>query len=223
MARSPRIAVRVELSARLVDGEVVVRARGGDVPELAVDARYAELARSGDPALRRYLLPKLGAARALIRAVGQRRRTMVKVAAAIMRRQVPFLEHGDARLCALRMADVADDLGCHTSTVSRAIAGKWIDTVHGVRALRGFFAGSPGSGSGAGAGPVLGARAVRRRVAELIAAEDPARPLADDELVALLASEGITVARRTVAKYRAELGLPAHWHRQRAGARGGKR
>src|SRR5690606_21384617 len=82
LARSPRIAVRAELRARRADGEVVVRARGGDVPELAVDARYAELARSGDPALRRYLPPKLGAARALIRAVGQRRRTMVKVAAA---------------------------------------------------------------------------------------------------------------------------------------------
>ncbi len=215
--------LRVELEAHLENGQVVVRVRGGDLPELRVSPRYAAMARGDDSELRRYLRPKLAAARSLIRAVDQRRRTLLRVAAALLRRQVPFLQHGVRQMRALRMAEIATELDCHVSTVSRAIAGKWVDTEHGAFALRAFFDGAhlgaapvlaTGAPTAIGALGVLGARGVQERIRELIAAEDPARPLSDVEVATLLCSEGIEVARRTVAKYRAELGLPAQWRRR---------
>lgn len=210
----------IELDAHFEDGEVVVRLRGGDLPELRVHPHYAKLARSGDATLRRYLRPKLAAARGLIRAVDQRRRTLLRVSGAILQRQAAFLLHGVRRMQPLRMAEVASDLGCHTSTVSRAIAGKWVGTIHGAYSLRGFFDGGL-NGSSAPAqtaaltSPVgLGQRGVQERVRELVAAEDPARPLADDQIAVLLRSEGIEIARRTVAKYRADLGIRSQWRRR---------
>jgi RNA polymerase sigma-54 factor len=205
----------VDLDARLEDGEVVVRLRTGREPELRVSPHYERLASRAEAGLRRYLRPKLQAARSLIRAVGMRRRTLLRVAAAVLGRQVPFLEHGPRAMRALRMSDVAAGLGLHPSTVSRAIAGKWVSTAHGAFALRSFCdAGVPAGGAGAVSGADVGHRAVLERLRELIGAEDAHRPLADDELAALLASEGIEVARRTVAKYRAELGIRSQWQRR---------
>jgi RNA polymerase sigma-54 factor len=205
---------RIELEAALEGGQVVVRLCGGELPELAVSPRYAALARGGDAALRRYLRPKIAAARGLIRALGHRQRTLLAVAAAILQRQAPFLEHGVRQMRALRMADVAAALGCHTSTVSRAIAGKWVATAHGAFALRAFFDGAHLGAAQAASAPRLGQRGVQARIRDLIAGEAPDRPLSDDELLALLRSEGIRVARRTVAKYRADLGLPSQWQRR---------
>jgi RNA polymerase sigma-54 factor len=115
------------------------------------------------------------------------------------------------------MAEVAEELGCHVSTVSRAIAGKWVGTVHGALPLRAFYDG----GQFAAAIPTaaaddagLGQRAVRERVRELIAGEDPTCPLSDDQVAALLRSEGVAIARRTVAKYRSECGIRSQWRRR---------
>lgn len=200
---------QVDLEARLQDGEVVVRLRSGHEPELRVSPRYQRLA-ARDAGLRRYLRPKLQAARSLIRAVGLRRRTLLRVAAAVMQRQVPFLTHGPRAMQALRMGEIAAELDLHTSTVSRAIAGKWVSTEHGAFPLRAFCdSAAPGAGQQA-----IGHSAAQVRLRELVAAEDPHRPLADDELAALLASEGIDIARRTVAKYRTELGIRSQWQRR---------
>jgi RNA polymerase sigma-54 factor len=216
LAVSNPVPVRVELEAWLADGRVVVRARGGDLPELAVHPRYAALAHAGHGEVRAYLRPKLAAARSLIRAVEQRQRTLVRVGAAVMSRQSEFLQHGVRALRALRMAEIAADLDCHVSTVSRAIAGKWVDTAHGVFALRRFFDGAQlGAPSApAAAGAALSVHGVRARVQELFAAEDRTHPLSDDDVADLLARQGIVVARRTIAKYRAELGVPSRWRRR---------
>lgn len=212
--------LRVELDACLEDGEVVVRLRSGELPELRVHPHYQKLARAGDPDVRRYLRAKLAAARGFIRAVDLRQRTLLRVAGAILRRQAAFLLAGVRKMQPLRMVEVADDLGCHTSTVSRAIAGKWVGTEHGVFALRAFFDGGhlahadSGANSPADSAARLGQLGVQERVRELVAGEDPARPLSDDQIAVLLASEGIAVARRTVAKYRNELGIRSQWQRR---------
>ncbi|MEZ5963372.1 MAG: RNA polymerase factor sigma-54 [Planctomycetota bacterium] len=215
----PRTPVRVELEARLQDGEVVVRLRGGDLPELRLHPRYQKLARAGDASLRRYLRAKLAAARGFIRAVDLRQRTLLRVAGAVLRRQIGFLQHGVRQLQPLRMVEIAEELGCHTSTVSRALAGKWVSTDHGVFALRGFFDGAhlgaaPSDDRIADGGAGHGQRGVQERVRELIAAENPTRPLSDDQVAALLRSEGIAIARRTIAKYRSELGIRSQWQRR---------
>ncbi len=210
-ARETPLWVRPELSVELVDGDVVVRLLDAHLPALRVSSRCAALAEDGDAELRAYLRPKLAAARDLIRAVDLRRHTLLAVTTAVMRRQTGFLLEGARRLLPLRMQDVGEAIGVHASTVSRAVAGKWVITPQGTCALRGFF---DTGGASTDDAAVMGQRAVRARIAALIAGEDPRRPLSDDELATLLASEGIAIARRTVAKQRAESGLPSRSRRR---------
>ncbi len=113
----------------------------------------------------------------------------------------------------LKMQDVADAVGIHVSTVSRAVAGKYVESAHGIHALRRFFDG------GRSLGERAGREAVKAALARLIAAEDPAAPLSDAALMRRLAAEGFQVARRTVLKYRRELGLPSSRRRRRPAAR----
>jgi RNA polymerase sigma-54 factor len=179
------------------------------LPDLGLNGDYTALLAGPHtpPEVRRYLSGKLSAARDLIHAIEQRRRTLARVGAAVMQHQREFLRWGEAALRPLRMADIAARLGLHTSTVSRAVAGKHVQTCRGIHALRAFF-------DGAAAGGGCGRRRVLRQLQELVAAEDPQRPLSDDDLVSLLAALSIPVARRTVAKYRKELGLLPSWRRK---------
>ena len=156
-----------------------------------------------------------GAARALIRLVEARNSTLLEVGREVLRRQEAVLAGGMARLVPMTMAAVAEAVGLHQSTVSRIVAGTSVDTPHGTLWLRALFSGAVGE-----EGP--SAAALRARLAAMVAREDRARPLSDEALVAALGAEGVAVARRTVAKYRAMLGIPpAHRRRSRGPAREG--
>jgi RNA polymerase sigma-54 factor len=197
-------------------GEVQVGLQDGMLPELGVVEDYAALA--GDRAqareLRSYLQPKLRAARDLIEAVQQRQATLRAVVLAVMQEQSAFLARGKSAIKPLRMSEVAERLGMHTSTVSRAIAGKHVQTERGLFLLRDFFDGSridaaPKAGQGK--------MALAEQIQELVDAEDKSAPLSDDDLVARLVARGVQAARRTITKYRQELGIPSSYQRRRFG------
>ena len=204
-----------------------VQVEGGGLPPLRVDPDIRALARDRglDAATRKHLREKIGQARWLVQAVVQRNETLQRVAMAIFAYQERFLREGPKHVRPLKMGDVAEWLGIHTSTVSRAVAGKHAQTPWGIVPLRWFFQGGvaavadagPAAGATRGAGAASGAARdrVRDLVGELIAAEDKGSPLSDEELVAALAARGHAVARRTVAKYRKELDLPSSYRRRR--------
>lgn len=212
-ARDIEPALRPEARVWLEAGEVKIALDDGSMPTLAVSEQYESMLNSRDTerTVRDYLRGKVRSARELIDAIAHRQQTVARVVAAVMLRQPEFLARGRSGIRPLRMAEVAKSLDLHTSTVSRAIAGKYVQTDHGVMALRDFFDGGIGGAEAAGTGRL----AVRTRVAELVAGEDKARPLSDDEVVTALARTGITVARRTVTKYRKELGIPSSFLRRR--------
>ena len=198
----------------LQDGEVKVALDDEALPDLQVNADYAALAgdRRTEREVRDYLRPKLRSARDLIEAVNQRKATLSRVLTSVMRRQIAFLEKGCTAIRPLRMSEIADELEVHTSTVSRTVAGKFVQTDRGVFALRDFFDGgridaAPAEGQGR--------MAVGQQIADLVAAEDKASPMSDDDLVSALGRQGVQVARRTVAKYRRDLAIPSSYLRRR--------
>lgn len=197
----------------MLDGRPIVSLDEDSLPELGVVADYARLAadRSADRALRAYLRPKLRAARDLIGAISHRQQTLARVVEAVMKEQAAFLARGKSGIKPLRMCDVASKIGLHTSTVSRAIAGKYVQTERGLFALRDFF---DGSRMDAQQKAGQGRMAVAEQIQELIAAEDKGVPLSDDDLVAALLARGVMAARRTVTKYRQELGIPSSYRRR---------
>jgi RNA polymerase sigma-54 factor len=160
----------------------------------------------------------LATARALQRAVRARNATLLRVGQEILRRQWRALEAGPAALVPMQMADLAAALDLHVSTISRVVAGTAVDTPRGTWWLRALFSravGKPGDGE-AGEAPAASTAALRDRLARLVAEEDVAAPLSDEDLVARLTAEGLPLARRTVAKYRALLHIPpAHRRRRR--------
>ena len=137
---------------------------------------------------------------------------MSRVVTAVMQQQLAFMQKGRTGIRPLRMSQIADELEMHTSTVSRTIAGKFIQTDRGVFALRDFF-----DGGRIDAAPTAGQgrMAVGQQIADLVAAEDKQCQMSDDDLVSALAERGVQVARRTVAKYRGELSIPSSYLRRR--------
>ncbi len=203
-----------DLLVRRVRGRWRVEMNTALLPRVLVDrAFWAELgSRVRDRGERRYLTERLQDARGLARAVAQRTRTLLRVGRAVFRHQRAFLEAGPGALRPLTLREVAEELGIHESTVSRAVAGKAVETPFGVLPLRYFFTAALADHRGEA---TVAAEAVRRRIRELIAREDPARPLSDERIARLLAAEGVRVARRTVAKYREALGIPGSAARRR--------
>lgn len=215
-AASSEQPLRPDAFAWLHDGEVHVALDDSSLPDLQVSAEYQALAgdRATAPEVRSYLRPKLRSARRLIDAVHQRQATLLRVIDAVMRQQRAFLQRGRAAIRPLRMAAIAAELGMHTSTVSRAIAGKSVQTDRGVFALRDFFDGERAGSTG---GEGQGRLAIAEQIAELVAGEDKQSPLSDDELVARLRARGVACARRTVTKHRQRLGIPSSYRRRRYG------
>jgi RNA polymerase sigma-54 factor len=197
--------VRPDATALRVGGRWQVRML--PVPGLALNRHYAALighCRSEEDA---YLRGRLQEARWLLRALAQRGETLRRVAGAIVAAQVGFLEHGPAAMRPLALRDIAEPLGLHESTVSRATTRKYLRTPRGTFELRHFFGTGPAGGASA--------MAVQERLRRLIAAEPAERPLSDQALADRLQAEGIAVARRTVAKYREMIGLPPASARRR--------
>lgn len=188
--------------------ELSVSLTGEMVPRLVLSPQYREMmAEQGDkPEVRHYLSRCFREGRELIQAIEKRQSTILSIATAIVQRQKVFFLRGAAHLSPLKMEDIAEDTGLHVSTISRAVNGKYLRCDHGVYELRSFFSAALPADSGEG----VSAGHIRAKIKALIDAESPRKPLSDAKLEALLAADGIRVARRTIAKYRDQLHiLPA--------------
>ncbi len=188
---------------------------GEQLPRLTLSAQYRDMMseQADKPELRHYLSRCFREGRALMRALDERQNTILRVAQVLAQRQQPFFRHGPQALLPLRMEEVAQELGLHVSTVSRAVRGKFLRCTFGVFELRSFFSAALSSAEDAAEGH--SASAVRARIRALIDAEDEAHPLSDSKLERLLAEEGISVARRTIAKYREQLKIAPAPQRRR--------
>lgn len=165
--------------------------------------RMLERARD-DKASRDFARQKIAAAAAIIDAVRFRNERLLDVARAVVEAQRDFLDRGEQHIKVLRMSDLAERFGCDPSTISRTVDEKWVETPRGIYPLRRFFTGGKESEDG----EVLGWGSIKAKVQEIIAREDKRDPLSDDVIVERLKAEGIDLKRRTVAKYRAQLGIP---------------
>jgi RNA polymerase sigma-54 factor len=188
------------------DDEPIITMSGANSPGLRINRMYNRMSRDRDtdrPA-KEFLQKNIRSANWLIGAIRQRRETVRRVAIEVFRVQKDFFEHGKTALRSLPMATVADRVGVHVATVSRAVAGKYVQTPRGIYPLRMFFTG----GTTTDAGADMAWDAVKAKLRQIVADEDKVKPCNDDELVAELASSGITIARRTVAKYRKLMNIP---------------
>ncbi len=196
-----------------VGGEYVISLNDDGLPKLRVSPYYLKLLKSEESAdvpNKSYLNERLKAASWLIRSIHQRQQTIYRVAESIVKFQKEFLEFGISRLKPLVLKDVADDIGMHESTVSRVTTDKYIHTPQGVFELKFFF-----TTGIKGADGDVSSSSVKERIRELISGESIDSPLSDQQLVDILRSEQITIARRTVAKYRENLGLESSSQRKR--------
>ncbi len=205
---NPYVMADVKITPGDID-EWEVELTGSYLPRIRINSDYKEMLTnsSDDKKTRNYLRNHIRDGRAIIRAVDQRQETILAIAREIISRQKPFLEKGTRFLKPMTMNDIAEIIGVHPTTVSRAVAGKYIDTPHGLMEMRKFFA----TGYQTSDGEDVSNEAVREALQDLISAEDAEKPLADSKLEKLLKEQGIQVARRTVAKYREQMGiLPSH-------------
>lgn len=188
------------------NGNVVVTMREGDLPQLKVSRMYRKMAqsRATEDKVREFIRNNLRSAHWLMGAIAQRRNTVRRVIQEVFDAQKEFLERGLQALRPLPMSDIAGKVGVHVATVSRAVSGKYVRTPHGVFPLRSFFSG----GTTTSGGEDVSWDAVKVKLKELIEAEDKKNPLDDDEIAAAMQQAGITIARRTVAKYRNLLNIP---------------
>jgi len=195
------------------DGEYHVRLDRERVPDLVISPVYKKLlqqARQGD-GVKEWVKQRLESARWFIDAVQQRESTLKRIARVIFDRQSGYLDRGPAGLIPLRMQEVADEVGVHISTVSRAVSGKFAQTPRGIQSLKYFFTG----GTAKATGEVASQTSIKERIRQFVEAEDKQRPLSDDQLAAKLAeTDGIHIARRTVTKYRKALSLPSSTQRR---------
>ena len=193
------------------EGKYVVRLEDEYMPSLRISRRYRELLRNGtDAKTKEYIKKKIDSAKWLIESIEQRYNTLKRVAQSIVDRQTAFLDNGPEHIVPLKMQQVADDVGVHVTTVSRAVDDKWIQTPRGLFPLKRFF----GGGTKTADGEDVAWGIIRLKMKEIIDGEDKANPLSDDALVDALAKEGYKLARRTVTKYRKKLGIPSSRQRR---------
>lgn len=183
-----------------------VRLSRGNQRELRISDEFRDLIEQyrDDKKAREFVKQKLEAAAALIDAVKFRSDRLLEVSKAVFEAQRDFLDHGEQHIRVFRMSEVAQRFNCDPSTISRTVDGKWVQTPRGIYPLRRFFTGGTESHDG----EALSWDAIRAKVQEIIDNEDKKNPLSDDEIVERLQSQGIEIKRRTVAKYRAVLGVP---------------
>jgi RNA polymerase sigma-54 factor len=212
----PDLVVRPEATFTR-DGERWVPQLEGDLlPRLRISDLYKDLLGDGsaDEQTRTYLKERIRSARFLLQALERRQQTLQKLLEVIARRQADYFEKGAAALRPLTMTDAAAEIGVHETTVSRAVANKYVRTPFGVVPLRFFFATAVGGEDGQG--PAVANTSAKEILAEIVGRENPSQPYSDATLEELLKERGIPVARRTIAKYRSELGiLPTHLRRKR--------
>ncbi len=194
------------------DGEYVVVMNEEDMPTLRLSHAYRKMLRDKDAEkdVREYVKERYKSAIQLLRNIEQRKNTIVRTCEVIVRRQQEFLERGEQGLQPMMIKEVAEEIGVHPSTVSRAVANKYVHTSQGVYELRFFFSEGVNGPEGGDLPLVL----LKRKVKKLIEDEDPRKPLTDDHLAAELQRQGIRVTRRTVAKYREDMQIPSTHQRR---------
>lgn len=194
------------------EGRWKVRLDDVDMPNMRISPYYRQLliSPSTDPATREYIKRKINSAQWLIESIEQRRSTLLKTAQAIVDHQTRFLAEGPEAIEPLKMQQIADRIGMHVTTVSRAVDDKWLQTPRGLLPLRGFFVGGTVSADG----EEVAWDTVRMRLQEIIDAEPKDRPYSDDDLVEQLGKRGIKLARRTVTKYRKAMKIPSSRQRR---------
>lgn len=203
-----------DVTLRRFDDEWVIIPNSDAVPSLRVSSAYRTMLRAGstaDDETRRYLKDHIRSAEAFIRNVDRRKGTVTRIAEIVLEAQRDFFEDGKGQLRPLRLEDVAVEIGVHLSTVSRGVTGKYMATPYGMFELKHFFSGGYRTTSGLD----VAATSVKQRLRQILEEEDPATPMSDQKLADVLSAEGVTVARRTVAKYREELGIEPSWARKR--------
>ncbi len=207
--------------ARLIEPDVAFVKHGDewliimndeDMPQLRLNPAYKRLLtrEDNDRDTRNYVKDRYKSAIQLIKNIEQRKQTITKVCYSIVARQQDFLERGIDHLKPMMIKEVAEEIGVHPSTVSRAVANKYVHTPQGVFELRYFFSESVQGPEGGGTSLLI----LKRRVKKLIEEEDPARPLTDEQITRILQSQGIDVTRRTVAKYREDMKIPSTHQRR---------
>jgi len=218
----PRPGLRYnKVETRLIEPDVAFIKQGDEylvlmndeeVPQLRLNSSYRRLL-SRDVAekdVRNYVKERYKSAIQLIKNIEQRKQTILRVCYSILDRQRDFLDHGIDRLKPMMIKEVAEEIGVHPSTVSRAVANKYAHTPQGVFELRYFFSESVNGPEGSSTSLLI----LKRRVKKLIEEEDPARPLTDEQITRILQSQGIQVTRRTVAKYREDMRIPSTHQRR---------
>jgi RNA polymerase sigma-54 factor len=209
----PNSYVLPDVMVEKIADEYVVSLTGDQIPHLRINNTYKELMAQGrnGSEVRDYIREKIRSGKFLIKSIHQRQQTILNIAIEIVKRQREFLEEGTAFLKPLTMVQIADAVGVHETTVSRAISGKYMATPQGVFEMKYFF--TPGYQTSEGV--ALSNTSVKESIADLVRGEHPRDPLSDKEIVEILSERGIPIARRTVAKYRAELNiLPSNLRKQ---------
>ncbi len=198
-----------DVFVRKVDNRWQVEISSTGIPRLSVNQQYARLLRgNGDHAV---LRTQLQEARWLIRSLEIRNETLMKVATSIVTRQTEFLEHGDEAMRPMVLRDIAEEIGMHESTISRVTTNKYMHTPRGVFEFKYFFSSHLSSTEGED----QSSTSVRAKIRKLIGAENPAKPMSDSKIASQLAEEGISVARRTVAKYREAMNIASSSERRK--------
>ncbi len=194
------------------NGKYVVRLEEGRTPRLFISPYYVRMLRNGEatPETKEYIKRKINSAQWLIESIDQRRGTVQKVSQAIVDYQTEFLERGPEFIEPLKMQQIADKVGVHVTTVSRAVDDKWMQTPRGIFPLKRFF----GGGTTSASGEEVAWDAVRLKLQEIVDHEDKQNPLSDEDLMNELAKHGISVARRTVTKYRKAMDIPSSRQRR---------
>jgi RNA polymerase sigma-54 factor len=193
-------------------GVYQIRLLDEHIPQLSISRLYQKLLKSkqADPAAREFIQKKIQSARWLIESIEQRRNTLLKVAGAIIEHQKDFLDKGPEFIEPLKMQQIADRVGVHVTTVSRAVDDKWVQTPRGIFALKRFF----GGGTTTTDGEEVAWDTIKQKLLEIIAQEDKSNPLSDEEIVEALGGHGFPIARRTVTKYRKALRIPSSRQRK---------
>jgi RNA polymerase sigma-54 factor len=213
-AAAPQNYVLPDVMVEKVDGEYQISSNNEQVPHLRISNLYKDIIASGNTQtseVKDYIRDKIRSGKFLIRSIHQRQQTILNIARQIVGRQLDFLEHGPSHLKPLTMGEVADAVGLHETTVSRAVSGKYMATPQGVFEMKYFFT----SGYQTATGESLSNTSVKEAILDLVKRENGSAPLSDHEIVEILGERGIPIARRTVAKYRTELNiLPSHMRRK---------
>jgi RNA polymerase sigma-54 factor len=213
-AAAPQNYVLPDVIVEKVDGEYQISLNNEQIPHLRISNLYKDIIASGDAQtsdVKDYIRDKIRSGKFLIRSIHQRQQTILNIAQQIVSRQRDFLDHGASHLKPMTMAEVADAVGVHETTVSRAVSGKYMATPQGVFEMKYFFTG----GYQTATGESLSNVSVKQAILDLVKHESGSAPLSDHEIVEILSERGIPIARRTVAKYRTELNLlPSHMRRK---------